>query len=127
MQASGVAPLDTVKTADKTAGDNQSGLLPALQKLRDRINHIEVQHPDLRTGLTEVCDEAIIRLQPSPPDRPPEITGVKPNPFVRAIDGMGGYMVRGLERAGDGIIFAIDNLLNLGRRSGKAKDGQSQH
>ena len=49
------------------AESRQPDLLPALQKLREDISRIEMSHPDLKTGLTAVCDEVITWVQGSSP------------------------------------------------------------
>lgn len=56
-----------------------------------------------------------------PPDEPPPSpsTGLPTlagNPFSTAVDSSGNYLIRALDRMGDGIIFAMEKLLSLGNR-----------
>jgi hypothetical protein len=99
----------------------QPDLLPALQKLRDDIRRIEETHPDLKTGLTAVCDEVITWVQSNPAEPGAPVVQKKHNPVTRALDFAGSCVVRGLDRAGDGIIFVFESILKLGQRSNSGK------
>ena len=100
----------------------QPDLLPALQKLRDDIHRIEETHPDLKTGLTAVCDEVITWVQSNPAECVAPTRDRKPNPVTLALDFASNCVVRGLDRAGDGIIFVFESILKLGQRSaGKSR------
>jgi len=99
--------------------DRRKSLVNALHELKNRISSIEQQHPSLRDDLSSICDRAILSLQDSPTlqnapsvietvSAPPPVT--RTNPLSLAVDKTGAFIISGLDRMGDGIIFIFAKI-----------------
>jgi len=91
-------------------------LINALHELKSRICFVEQQHSYLRNDLSSTCDKAIVSLQGSPclhdaAAATETISTIPPapeiNPLSLALDKTGAYIINGLDRMGDGIIYII--------------------
>jgi len=94
--------------------DRRKHLVSALHDLKSSISRVEQRHPYLRNDLSSTCDKAISSLQDSPclqdtvaatetlsaPPPAPKI-----NPLSLALDRTGTFIINGLDKMGDGIIF----------------------
>jgi hypothetical protein len=97
------------------AHDNRrKHLINALNDLKSNIARIEQQHIYLGNDLSSTCDRAIMSLQGSPcrqgSETPTEGAGSPPqgprvNGISLTLDKTAAYIISGLEKMGDGIIF----------------------
>jgi hypothetical protein len=104
----------TVPVSADTCYDRRKHLINALHDLKSSISRVEQLHPYLRNDLSSTCDKAILSLQDSPcmqdtvastgtisaPPRAPKI-----NLLSLALDKAGTFIISGLDKMGDGIIF----------------------
>jgi len=93
--------------------DRRRRLISALHDLKSSISSIEQQHPCLRDDLSSTCDKAILSLQDTEPltesisDRS---TAPKINPISLSLDKTATYIINGLDKMGDGIIFVFAKI-----------------
>jgi len=99
--------------------DRRRRLISALRDLKSSISGIEQQHPCLRDDLSSTCDKAILSLQDDPclQDMEPLTESIsdrspapKINPISLAIDKTATYIINGLDKMGDGIIFVFAKI-----------------
>jgi len=110
------AAEQTVPQSADACYDRRRHLISALHELKSRISGIEQQHPCLRDDLSSTCDKAILSLQDdhclrdtvllteSISDRSP---APKINPVSLTLDKTATYIINGLDKMGDGIIFLL--------------------
>jgi len=109
----------TVPQSADECYDRRRHLISALHELKSRISGIEQQHPCLRDDLSSTCDKAILSLQDDPclQDMEPLTESIsdrspapKINPISLAIDKTATYIINGLDKMGDGIIFVFAKI-----------------
>jgi hypothetical protein len=91
-------------------------LVNALNELKSNIARIEEQHTYLGNDLSSTCDRAILSLQDSPSLQDTELPAQsisarspapKINPVSQTLDKCATYIIKGLDKMGDGIIFLL--------------------
>jgi len=94
-------------------------MIDALHELKNNIARVEQSHPYLGNDLSSTCDRAISALQDSPfrqySAEAAEIIKASPqptriNPLSLAIDKTGDFIIGGLDKMGDGIIFIFRKI-----------------
>ncbi|MFA5066016.1 MAG: hypothetical protein WC566_11200 [Dehalococcoidia bacterium] len=100
-------------------GDRCRHMMAALHELKSNIARVEQSHPHLGNDLSSTCDRAIVELQevhcrqgsagtPETIKTSSQASGT--NPLSQTIDKIGGCIISGLDRMGDGIIFLFAKI-----------------
>jgi len=94
--------------------DRRTHLINALNELKSNIARIEQRHTYLGNDLSSTCDRAILSLQDGPCRQDTELPtqsisarspAAKINPVSQTLDKCATYIINGLDKTGDGIIF----------------------
>jgi hypothetical protein len=108
--------------------DRRKHLISGLNELKSNIARIEQLHTYLGNDLSSTCDRVILSLQDNPGLQDKElpaqsISSGSPaptiNPVAQTLDKCATYIVNGLDKTGDGIIFLFVKI-------GKAFGNSSQ-
>jgi hypothetical protein len=94
--------------------DRRTHLIGALNELKSNITRVEQSHTYLGNDLSSTCDKAILSLQDNPGLQDLELPAQsisartpapKINPVSLTLDKTATYIINGLDKTGDGIIF----------------------
>jgi hypothetical protein len=108
--------------------ERRNHLISGLNELKSNIARIEQYHIYLGNDLSSICDKAILSLQDSPGLQDRELPAQsisarspapKINPVSQILDKCATYIINGLDKTGDGIIFLFVKI-------GKAFGNSSQ-
>lgn len=128
------ASADISASSQQTmASQKLEHLLSALNRLKSDISGVEARHPGLGSELSSLCDTVIADLNSLnyrdlagqitdrdnlsiTSERQATVPALIPvvkhgtNPIISAVDKAGSYLITGLDKTGDGIIFVLEKI-----------------